>query len=159
MKSWDISINGKNHNIEYSFKKFKNYVTVDGETTLVHSKSSVINLVDYEFKIDDTICNLTALGRKANLAVNGTYLNTNEPYKPFNKVPIWVTVLSFISMIGGFLLSGVISFIIGAIMSAIYISSAIKGKTSRIIFLFVICTAIQVAIMFFFVYIRLSNGL
>ncbi len=151
MKSWDISINGKNHNIEYSFKKFKNYVTVDGETTPIYSKSIAINLVDYEFKIDDTICNLTAIGRKANLAVNGIYLNTNKPYKPLNKVPNWVTILSFINIIGGLFLSGIVGCAIGAIMSLIYILSSIKSKSIYAIFLFIICTAIQLAIMFSYI--------
>ncbi len=157
MKTWEIEINGKKHTVTHA-GSLKNKVTVDGNTTIVKSNNLLLNIVDYEFNIEGTVCNLTVIGRKAKLAVNGTYLNTNEPYKPLEKIPTWVTVLGSVSIIGGMFLSGLISCIIGVFMTIAYVNLALKRKYGAIIGSFVTCTAVQVALMFFFIYMNLKNS-
>lgn len=155
--NWEVNVNGKIHNVEFYRKKFKHYIIIDGQETMLKSRNKFVDFIDYEFNIEDTVCNLTLVGsKKANLAVNGVYLGTNEPYKPFDKIPVWVNVLGLISTFGGAILSGLISVFVGYFMFIAYLKLAINKKFGAIIGAFIGCTIFQVALMFFFSYLRLS---
>ena len=60
------------------------------------------------------------MGNKADLAVNGTFLDSKQPYEPLSSIPSWIYVLVGISTIGGLVLFGLIGCCIGLIMSTLY---------------------------------------
>nr|WP_317359031.1 hypothetical protein [uncultured Tyzzerella sp.] len=92
MASWEVDVNGKKHTIEWRPKR-KNNVIIDGEPLTIKTNNPLVGGIDYEFKIEDTVFNLAGIGKIVRLAVNGTYLDTNEPYEPLGNLPTWITVL------------------------------------------------------------------
>ncbi len=156
-KSWEVNVNGKVHNVEFYIRKFKHFISIDGNETMLKSRNKFVNLIDYEFNIEGTVCNLTLLGKDTRLAVNGIYLDTNEPYKPFDKVPAWVNILCIISVFGGAIMSGVISVLVAVFMIQVYFRLALEKKFGAVIGAFIGCTAFQVALMFFLAFLRLKS--
>lgn len=63
-------------------------------------------MIDYAFNFGDTQCHLTAIGTKTDLAVNGVYQGSGEPYEPLSSIPAWVYVMLAINTIGPFILGG-----------------------------------------------------
>lgn len=143
-KKWEIDVNGKTHTIEAKPATFfNNTIIVDGKTTIVKSNNIVINAFDYEFNIEDTVCHITGFNKKLKLAVNGTYIDTNEQYVPVGNIPIWVHILTFVSIFGGLFFIGLLGALIGCGMGTLYIIFSLKKKYGGVIASFVLCTIIQ----------------
>lgn len=147
MKQWEVESNGVKHLIQYK-TGLKKKIIVDDETHKVKSSNSFINVIDYGIKFGSTECNLVVVGNKADLAVNGTFLGSNKPYEPISNIPAFVWVLVGISVLGGFLLSGILSLVIGLLMSILYLQFGLQKNKSAIIGSFIGCTAFQVLIFF-----------
>ena len=146
MKSWTVQAeDGIQHTIQYKKGVFSNKVIVDNESYKVKSSNWCINLIDYSINFGTTNCHLVVTGNKADLAVNGTYLDSQKEYEPLSKVPEWIYILIGISVFGGMIVSGILSLVIGIIMSTFYVQAALKKKTGTVIGLFAACTAIQLA--------------
>jgi hypothetical protein len=60
------------------------------------------------------------------LAVNGTYVGSGEPYVPISNIPVAVNVLAGISVVLGFLMNGIIGLAIGIILGALYFKIYLK---------------------------------
>lgn len=148
MKSWTVqSSDGINHTIQYK-KGLKNKLIVDGEIYKLKSSNWCVNLIDYSINFEGTECRLVVMGNKADLAVNGTFLDSQKPYEPLSSIPSWIYVLVGISSIGGLLLLGVIGACVGIIMSTLYLNLGLKKKKSGVIISFVICTLLQICLAF-----------
>lgn len=143
-RKWEIQTEGVTHIIEYK-QGFGRKIIVDGVTHKIKSSNPIINVIDYEIPFDDTDCKLVVLGNKVDLAVNGTFLGTKKPYEPMNGVPSWVWMFVGMSIIGGFLVSGIFSLLIGVFMSLFYIQYGLEKKKNHVVSFFKACCVIQVA--------------
>lgn len=146
-KKWDVEVDGIKHEIEYKAGLGRKII-IDGELHKVKSSNWFINVVDYEIKFNETVCQLVVVGNKADLAVNGTFLGSNEPYKPISNVPSWIWVLVGISTLGGMFFAGILALLIGLAMSMLYVQFALQKKNGAVIGSFVGCCILQVVLAF-----------
>lgn len=146
-KQWKVEADGVQHEIEYT-AGLKTKIIIDGEVHKVKSSNAFINVIDYGITFGDTECNLVVIGTKADLAVNGTFLDSKEAYKPLSNVPAFVWIFVGLSTLGGFFIGGILSLAIGLIMSSFYIQQGLKKKTGALIGCFIGCTLIQLIIFF-----------
>lgn len=123
--------------------------------TKVKSENNFINVLDYGISFGSTDCKLVVIGNKIDLAVNGTFLGSKKPYEPVSNVDAWIWVFVGISTLGGFLLSGMLSLLVGILMSTLYIQFGMKKKNGATIGCFIGCTLIQLLIFFVLVSIKL----
>ncbi|AOR24939.1 hypothetical protein BGI42_09030 [Clostridium taeniosporum] len=147
MKNWTIEVDGLSHTIGYK-SGFRNYIIVDGERQKVKSSNAFINVIDYSINFGDTECKLVVIGNKVDLAVNGTFLDSNKPYVPIDSTPSWIWVLVGISTLGGVLVAGILGCLIGLLMSMLYIQFGLQKKNSAVIGWFVFCSFLQLLILF-----------
>ena len=100
-KSWSFTdMNGRQHNIEYK-SGFGNKLIVDGNTYKLKSQNWFIQVLDYSIEIAGTDIRLVVIGNKADVAINGVYIGSGEPYIPIQaNTPAYVWVLVGISTIG-----------------------------------------------------------
>lgn len=147
MKKWEVESNGVKHEIQYKTGLRKKLI-VDGETHKVKSSNAFIHVIDYGITFGDTECKLVVIGNKADLAVNGTFLGSKKTYEPISNIPAYIWVLIGVSTLGGYLLSGIFSLLVGLFMSSLYIQFGFQKKKGAIIGSFIACTAIQLLIFF-----------
>lgn len=143
-EKWEIQAESSTHIIEYK-QGFGKKIIVDGVIHKVKSSNPIIDVIDYKIPFDDTDCKLVVLGNKADLAVNGTFLESKKPYEAMNGVPSWVWMFVGISILGGFLVSGIFSLLIGVLMSLFYIQYGLEKKKSHVVSFFKACCVIQLA--------------
>ena len=69
-------------------------------------------------------------------------MGSGEEYVPLNKMPVMGNVFMGISIIGGFLMTKWLGFLIGVLFSFLYASLGLKGKNGAMIGAFVgwMCT-------------------
>lgn len=146
-KKWNVEVDGVQHEIEYK-ANFGKKLIIDGELYKLKSSNWFINVIDYEIKFNDTICQLVVLGFKVDLAVDGTFLGSNKPYEPISDIPSWVWVLVGISTIGGMLFAGILALLIGLAMSMFYVQFGLKKKNGVVIVCFICCCVLQAIITF-----------
>ncbi|MBQ9990654.1 MAG: hypothetical protein IJP31_06910 [Lachnospiraceae bacterium] len=128
-------------------------ISVNGEKYKVKSKNWYLNMIDYPIQIDGQEIRVVAVGNKVDLAVDGVFLGSGEAYTPLNYMPSGVNVYMGISCIGGFVMAGVIGLLIGACFSKSYAKKALEaGSTKAIIGDFIMCTVIQIILVFVLVY-------
>lgn len=78
-KQWTVTAaDGMNHVIEYKGRS----LLVDGQKYPLKSSNWFIQLIDYAINFGETQCRLVVMGNKVDLAVNGRYLGSGEPYQP-----------------------------------------------------------------------------
>ncbi|MBE6071555.1 MAG: hypothetical protein E7208_06305 [Clostridium butyricum] len=146
-KKWEVEVDGVKHEIQYK-PSFGKKIIVDGETYKVKSSNWFINVIDYAINFGNTECKLVVIGNKADLAVNGTFLGTSKPYEPVSSIPSWIWVLVGISTLGGMLWAGILSLLIGLLMSTFYIQFGLQKKNNATIICFAGCTILQLALGF-----------
>ena len=112
-KAWTVQVDGAAHEIRFQKGLFKSKVIVDGVTTPVKSKSAFIQLIDEPINIGSKTMNLTAIGAKTDLAVDGVYQNSGDPYIPLSKIPSWATVITIILLVFGWFTGGIIANALG----------------------------------------------
>jgi hypothetical protein len=147
INKWEVESDGVKHEIQY-VTGLKKKLIVDGGTHKVKSSNAFINLIDYGITFGNTECKLVVIGNKADLAVNGTFLDSKKIYEPISNIPAYVWVLVGLSTLGGFLISGIFGLLVGLIMSSLYIQFGLEKKKGAIVGSFIACTAIQLLILF-----------
>ncbi|WP_334072534.1 MULTISPECIES: hypothetical protein [Paenibacillus] len=155
-KSWTVMVDGSPHEIGIRTGPFKCKITVDGVESRVKSRSTVIRLIDEPIVIGSKTLNLTAIGGKVDLAVDGFYLNSAKPYIPLNNIPGWSTAIMLILTIFGLLLGGLISCSIGVLGGVSVVSNSLApGQKSRLPVCLAI-TAATVAVQIAYVFLRVQ---
>lgn len=87
------------------------------------------------------------IGNKVDLAVNGRFLGSGEPYKPLASVPVWVSIFAGISVVLGFLMNGWLGLCIGILLGVLYFNLFLKKeKGTPVIIAFIIATILQIAL-------------
>ncbi|MFT8350912.1 hypothetical protein [Clostridium saccharoperbutylacetonicum] len=147
MKKWEVDVDGVKHVIQYK-AGITRKIIVDGEKYKAKSSNIFINVIDYGITFGNTDCKLVVIGNKADLAVNGTFLGSQKPYEPVSNVASWVWIFVGLSILGGYLLAGFLSLLVGILGSMLYIQFGIQKKNGKVIGSFVACTVIQLLILF-----------
>lgn len=147
--NWTITdSNGTTHNLECKVKAFSGpQIKVDTNTYRVKSSNWFVNLIDYTVDFPGANCHIVMIGKKARLAVNGTYQDDGSAYEPVSNIPAWIWVLVALSVIGGWFFGGLLCCVIGAALSTVYISGALQKNTKKIVLAFV--AFVIIAIIFF----------
>lgn len=138
--AWTVTdANGIAHQLGCAVKTFGGpEITVDGNTYKVKSSNFLVNVVDYSVDFPGVNCHIVMVGKKARLVVNGVYDDDKTPYEPVASIPAWVWVMVVFSIIGGWLICGLLCGVIGIAMSTVYITAALQRNTKKIIGAFVI---------------------
>ena len=159
MNSWtSTDSNGTTHSIGCKAKSFGGpEITVDTNTYRVKSSNYFVNVVDYSVDFPGANCHVVMIGKKARLAVNGTYQDDGTTYEPVSSIPAWVWVLVALSVIGGYFFAGIIGLLVGILMSSQYISAALQKNMKKVAISFVIFLVI--VIVFFVVVNMAVSGL
>lgn len=153
-KSWTVNANGMNHTIEYKGRA----LIVDGAKYRLKSANWFVQMIDYAINFGDVQCRLVVIGSKVDLAVNGRYLGSGQPYEPLATIPAWVSVLAGISCVLGFLLNSWLGLCVGVLLGVLYFNTFLKKKqASSVIIAFAIGTVCQIVLGFGVVF--LLNGL
>ena len=145
MQEWKVmDSEGKEHTVAYGRKGcLSRKLLVDGEKPEAKSMSCWMELVDVEIAFGDTACHLVAVGKDADLAVNGRFLGSGEEYSPVAAIPTWVNVLCVVSVVGGLLLGGLIDLCIGIFAASFYLKAALKEDYAKVKKIFAGCTVLQ----------------
>lgn len=147
MKKWEVDVDGVKHVIQYK-AGITRKIIVDGEKYKAKSSNMFINVIDYGITFGNTDCKLVVIGNKADLAVNGTFLGSQKPYEPVSNVASWVWIFVGLSILGGYLIAGLLSLLVGILGSMLYIQFGIQKKNGKVIGSFVACTVMQLLIFF-----------
>ncbi|WP_394525564.1 hypothetical protein [Lacrimispora sp. JR3] len=151
---WNVTIQGKEHEISFKpgFLRGKRYV--DGVGTTVKNTNWYIRLFDDVFEIDGETLHLTAVGAKIDLVVDGMYVNAKKPYTPFKTVPPWVNIVSALLLLSGMYLSGLFGLFIGTIAGIIMITQSVSPKRDNPAPVCIACAVcgviLQIALMILF---------
>ena len=142
-KQWTVTAaDGMNHVIEYKGRS----LLVDGQKYPLKSSNRFIQLIDYAINFGETQCRLVVMGNKVDLAVNGRYLGSGEPYQPIASLPVYVSVLAGISCVLGFLMNSWLGLCLGVLIGVMYFNLALKKKNGIIVVAFIIASILQVAL-------------
>lgn len=138
--AWTITDgNGMTHQLSCAVKTFGGpEITIDGNTYRVKSSNVLVNVVDYSIDFPGANCHIVMVGKKARLAVNGTYNDDGTAYEPVAGISAWVWVLVAFSIIGGWIICGLFCGVVGIAMSTVYISAALQKNTKKVIIAFAI---------------------
>ena len=105
---------------------------MDGVSTPIKNKSLFIRLFDVPLDLDGTTVHLTAIGRKVDLAVDGVYLNSENPYVPFENIPKWTYILSATLSLGGWAFCGLFGLCLGLLSSTLIISRSVTPQKKNL---------------------------
>ena len=142
-KTWTVNANGTNHSIEYK----RNRLIVDGQIYKLKSSNWFVQMIDYSVSFGDVECRLVVIGNKVDLAVNGRFLGSGEPYKPLPSIPVWVSIFAGISVVLGFLMNDWLGLCIGILLGVLYFNLFLKKeKGTPVIIAFIIATILQIAL-------------
>ena len=142
-KTWTVNANGTNHSIEYK----RNRLIVDGQIYKLKSSNWFVQMIDYSVSFGDVECRLVVIGNKVDLAVNGRFLGSGEPYKPLASIPVWVSIFAGISVVLGLLMNGWLGLCIGILLGVLYFNLFLKKeKGTPVIIAFIIATILQIAL-------------
>lgn len=141
-KEWKVDSRGKKHTVVYETGRIAK-VTVDGVETEVRSVTPWLNLFDHHMWIGHEDAHLVVVGKNVRLAVNGTYLESQEKYEPLQAIPKVLNILVFFNVAGGALMGGILCGLAGIIFGTFYAKAAVKGGKMRMYLTFFICTLLQ----------------
>ena len=144
-KEWEIVSRGKKHTVVYETGAVAKVSVDGGEETKLKSESPWLNVIDHKMWVGHEDVHLVVKGKKIDLAVNGTYLESGEKYEPHGKIPSAINTLVLLNAVGGFFLVDVLCGILGILYGTFYVKAAMKGGVGRLYLTFAICTLIQVA--------------
>lgn len=147
MQSWKVEVDGIDHVVQWKDRGSK--VIVDGNETKLKSSSPFVRMIDHPIKFNNTNCQLVVIGRKAELAVNGYYLDSNKPYEPTEGIPAYVNVFVGISTIGGLIISGFPGFVLGIAMAAFIAMLGAQRKNKAAIALFCVWCVLEILLVGF----------
>ena len=143
-KSWSFTdMYGKEHSIVY-IAGFGLKLIVDGTAYKLKSQNWFVNVIDYSIEIAGSDIRLVAIGTKVDVAINGTYIGSGEPYVPIQaNTPSWVWVLVGISAVVGLLLNSALGVLIGVCFGTFYINYAVSRKNKMVIACFLAWVVVQ----------------
>lgn len=154
LNEWNVEVKQTYHTIGYKAGGFSSKLYIDGnEISKLKSQNIALNLIDYPVKIDDKIFNLVVIGNKADLAVDGVFINSEEPYSPIKNIPNWINVMSGIIFIAGFPISGILGGVIGFLGASLCIQKSIKENYNICVLIAIATVILEILLMFFYAFL------
>ncbi|MCP3778629.1 hypothetical protein [Paenibacillus sp. MZ03-122A] len=126
MAKWNVEDQGTQYSIEYKRSLTGGKIIVNGSEQKVKSQNAFLNLIDFPIRLNEKAVNVVVIGNKADLAVDGVYLGSNQPYVPVSKVPGWSWAFVVVSLVIGLLFSGIFGVCIGILGSMFYVKSSLS---------------------------------
>ncbi len=126
MAKWNIEDQGTQYTIEYKRGFNGGKVIVNGSEQKVKSQNAFLNLIDFPIRLKEKAVNVVVIGNKADLAVDGIYLGSNQPYVPVSKAPGWSWAFVVVSLVIGWLFAGVFGLCLGILGSMFYVKSSLS---------------------------------
>lgn len=165
MKSqdWSIDLDGKMYEVNFIADRWRgrHKLVVNGEPVSLHMdyKARYLGIVDVPFSLGNAQARLVIVtGKKADLVVNGVYLDHQCPYVPI-KIPVWAWFFVFF-MLGISILSlgGAIPGALSAVGALLCIRFSVHPTWNRGIkwLACVLCVVLFYAIWFGFQLIMLG---
>ncbi|TKH41555.1 hypothetical protein C1I60_19680 [Paenibacillus terrae] len=130
MAKWNVEDNGTQYEIEYKRSLGGGKIIVNGSVQKVKSQNAFLNLVDFPIRLTNKAVNVVVIGNKADLAVDGVYLGSNQPYVPVAKVPGWSWAFVVVSLVIGWLFAGIFGLCFGILGSMFYVKSSLSMHQS-----------------------------
>ena len=95
MKQWNITVDGVQYTVVFTHNSWsgRNKLTVNGEEVpLKKTPFQAFVGSDQPVNIGGSECRLVVIGSQADLAVNGTYIDSNKSYIPLKSMPWWTWI-------------------------------------------------------------------
>jgi len=148
-KSWSFTdMYGNEHSIVYK-AGFGLKLIVDGTAYKLKSQNWFVNVIDYSIEIAGSDIRLVAIGNKVDVAINGVYIGSGQPYVPIQaNTPAWVWVLVGISAVVGLLCNSALGVVVGVAFGTFYINFAVSGKKGKVIAIFLVWAVLQTAMAY-----------
>lgn len=128
LKTWEVSVDGFTHTIGYKKGFLKTSKIINGVEAPLRSKNLVIQMIDEPIVMGNKIANLTVIGNKIDLAVDGVYLGSKQPYVPLNNIPAWVNAVPIALLVIGWFFCGALGMLLGLLASFLIVSTSISTK-------------------------------
>lgn len=95
---WTVEVDGVEHSIEYK-KGFKSKLIINDDKRILKSRNPFVVVIDETIDLVSKKVQLVVIGSKADLAVDGVFLNSKKEYAPIDNLPKWVWVFVGMCMI------------------------------------------------------------
>lgn len=128
-RTWNVTDEGVNFNIEYHSGFFSPFITVNGEKKKLRSKNMLLMILDEVIPLRTKEARLVVVGANVRLAVDDIYLGTNEKYMPIEKLPSYLMIMSAIMIVGGGIFNGAM----GGVIAFLFISLMIAAVSKSIV--------------------------
>lgn len=158
-KKWNVTIDGRTHEIVYKGGSFKNQFFVDGEATKVKSTNWFIQVFDVPIELEGKTLHLTAIGAKVDLAVDDVYINSKKPYVPLSNIPGWINGLAIAVIIIGWFLSGLLGIVIGLLGGMFIMMQSISPKCKNPVPVSLAISALCIGLQGLLAFLALSAGI
>jgi hypothetical protein len=126
MAKWNVEDQGTQYSIEYKRSLTGGKIIVNGSEQKVKSQNAFLNLIDFPIRLKEKAVNVVVIGNNADLAVDGVYLGSNQPYVPVSKVPGWSWAFVVVSLVIGWLFAGIFGLCLGILGSMFYVKSSLS---------------------------------
>jgi hypothetical protein len=94
-KEWSVNVSGKINQISLKSSQWtgKRQIELNGKPVEIPKKPfQAFTGIDFPIKIGDADVRLVLIGNKADIAINGKYLNSGKPYIPLKGIPWWTWI-------------------------------------------------------------------
>ncbi len=135
-QKWNVEIEGQTYEIIYKPNVWsdKTNLTINGETTAIKSNGlQALAGIDTPITVGGKKLQFVRVGQKADIAMDGIYLDSKKEYKPIGKVPWWGWIFAVLGIVIPVVsLGGALPVLLGiaAAVSCIRISVQPQMKTA-----------------------------
>ncbi len=157
-RSWIVKIGEVEYPIKFTASQLfgKNTLQVDNNT--IELKKSLVETfvgMDQPFNVGGKECRFVLQGNKADIAVDGIYLDSKKPYIPLKNVPWWGWIfIAFCIAIPFVSLGGVIPFAL-ALLGTIYCVRITMDPYIKTVLKLLACLGISVSVWILYVLVAL----
>lgn len=95
MKTWKINVNGKENEVIFTPNQWsgKHKLTINGnEVQLKKKPFQAFVGTDQAINVEGKECRFVLIGNKADIAVDGTYVDSKKAYVPLKSMPWWAWI-------------------------------------------------------------------
>lgn len=140
-KQWSVDIDGTIYEVAFDRNQWsgKQRLRINGESVLLdRTPFQAFVGLDQGVYLGDKECRFVVIGNKADIVVDGVFIESRKPYLPFNKIPwwVWIFVVACIA-IPIVSLGGVIPAALGILGSSYCVRIAVSPEMKTIEKLFI----------------------
>lgn len=131
MKTWRVNVDGMEKEISWKQGFASGTLTVDGQSQKLKSQSYWVQMNDQMFQIGSKTYHFVRIGRKMDLAEDGVYLDSKEPYVPLKNMPSWAWIIFIVLTITGILFGGWPGLFVGLLGGQVALNKSISPKETN----------------------------